>query len=152
MLIKEPVGSVYVIGTHPADTKLILNSLVARLRKRPAGSCRAYLDDLGRDTHLAKYRQQFLGSGDGCQFFAVYQAEERGRLIRGRHGQDVDYYATPARSLKLVDVRLDLWDEVRDVGGEQNVAFDAFALHPTALHSAGVGYPRVVGGGAILGK
>src|SRR5207244_1815557 len=84
MLIKEPVGSVYVIGTHPADTKLILNSLLARLRKRPAGSCRAYLDDLGRDTHLAKYRQQFLGSGDGCQFFAVYQAEERGRLIRRR--------------------------------------------------------------------
>src|SRR5207245_11057814 len=122
MLIKEPVGSVYVIGTHPADTKLILNSLLARLRKRPAGSCRAYLDDLGRDTHLAKYRQQFLGSGDGCQFFAVYQAEERGRLIRGRHGQDVDYYATTARILQLVDERLGLRAGVRALGGGHKAA------------------------------
>src|SRR5207245_10317036 len=102
MLIKEPVGSVYVIGTHPADTKLILNSLLARLRKRPAGSCRAYLDDLGRATHIAKYRQQFLGSGGGRQFCAAYPAEERGRLSRGRRGQHADCYATPARVVRLV--------------------------------------------------
>src|SRR5207249_1861113 len=132
MLIKEPVGSVYVIGTHPADTKLILNSLLARLRKRPAGSCRAYLDDLGRDTHLAKYRQQFLGSGDGCQFFAVYQAEERGRLIRGRHGQDVDYYATPARILKLVDERVEFALGVGSKAGGNGAP--GVGLRPTGAH------------------
>ncbi|HEV8574711.1 MAG TPA: hypothetical protein VGR43_08390 [Dehalococcoidia bacterium] len=65
--------------------------------------------------------------------------------------QHVDYHAAPASELKLLDERFDLRDEVGDMRGEQNVAIDAFGLHPAALDRARVRYSRLLGGGAEFG-
>src|SRR5437867_2403273 len=115
MLDEEVARAFQVVGRYPAECKLVLDRFLSRLRKRPAGTRGAYLDDVGCDTHPIEHRQQFVWSRDQCLFLPVDQAKELGRLIGRWHAKYVDDNTAPARPLQLLNERLDLRDEVRHV-------------------------------------
>ena len=117
----------------------------------PTCSRAADINNIWCETHLLEYRQQFVLARDEGLVFAVHQVEELGRLVGRRHRQYVKYHATPAGVLQLFDERLDLRHKIRDVRGEQDIAFDVFRLHPSVLDSLRVAYPRLVGGSAEFG-
>src|SRR5207244_7931361 len=132
---------IQIVMRYAAECKFVVDGVLSCARQGPTRSRAADINDIWCETHLLEYRQQFVLARDEALVFAVHQVEELGRLVGRRKSEYIDDHAAPACVLKLLDEGLDLRGEVGDVGGEQNIAFDAFGLHPAALDCPRVHYP-----------
>jgi hypothetical protein len=143
--------SFYIVRPHPSYSQLAIDRLFPGPGKRSPAPRRPYIDDLRRDPHLLQDGNKLVRARHEQLVLTVHQLEEPYRLVRRRDRQLVDNYAAPGRALKLLNERHNLGHEVRHVGGKENVALDAFRLHPSALDRARVGYTRFFGRCTELG-